>query len=264
MRFASDADAGLRKAAAEALAALGGPKEMSAVVDLLKAAGPEDRDALEQALLAVSGRSGAGSAPMLVTLAKHTDPSLRTVGLHALAAVGGPEALAAVQGAVEDQEPTVQDDAVRTLSTWPNNWPDDSGVAEPLLALAKSGRKPSHQVLGLRGYLQYLQGTKQLKNDEKLEKMREAMPLMKSSDQKQLAAAVLGAIPTPGSMQLLEGFAGDPDTAEAACSALNALAVKDAPEFTKDQRRKALQTVLDKSRNDGTRKRAAEALKKLQ
>ena len=264
LRYATDADAGLRKAAFDALAALGGPKEMGAVVDLLKSATPQDRDALEQALLAISGRSGAASAPTLMPLAGHNDPSLRAVGLHALAAVGGPEALAAVRKAVDDQEPSVQDDAVRTLSTWPNNWPDDNGVAEPLLALAKSGRKPMHQALGLRGYLQYLQGTKHLGNDEKLAKVSEAMPLMKSPDQKQLAAAVLGAIPVPGAIDMLVGFAGDADTAEAACSALTALAVKNAPEFTKDQRRKALQTVLDKSKNDGTRKRADEALKKIQ
>jgi hypothetical protein len=43
----------------------------------------------------------------------------------------------------------VQDEAVRVLSTWPNQWPEDVGAAEPLLALARSGQKASHRVLAL-------------------------------------------------------------------------------------------------------------------
>ena len=68
---------------------------------------------------------------------------------------------------------------MRTLSTWPNNWPEDSGVAEPLLALAKSDAKTSHQVLALRGYLQYVQANKQLKDDDKVGKVTEVLPLIK-------------------------------------------------------------------------------------
>ena len=82
------------------------------------------------------------------------EASLRTIGLHALASAGGPEALSAVKSAVEDTDESVQDEAVRTLSNWPNNWPEDGSVGEPLLALARSDRKTSHQMLGLRGYLQ--------------------------------------------------------------------------------------------------------------
>jgi len=264
LRFATDPDPALRKAASDALGALAAAQEIAPMVDLLKAASPQDRSHLEPALLAISGRSGAASTPALMPLLSQADPSLRIVGLHALAAVGGPQALAAVTGAIEDQDQGVQDDAVRTLATWPNNWPDDSGIAQPLLALAKSERKPSHQILGLRGYLQYLQGTKQLKDPDKLAKVNEVLPLLKSPEQKQLAAAVLGAIPTPGTLELLKTFTADPATTEAACSALTALAARNAPELSKEERRQALQTVLDKSKNEATRKRADEALRKMQ
>ena len=93
------------------------------------------------ALLAISGRTGARSVPPVLPLARNDDSALRIIALHVLASAGGPDALAAVKAAVQDKDETVQDEAVRTLSTWPNNWPEDSGVAEPLLALAKSAAK---------------------------------------------------------------------------------------------------------------------------
>jgi HEAT repeat protein len=263
LRYATDPDPGVRKGAATALGILGGAKELGAVVDRLKNANEQDRANLEDALLAICGRSGPASAPTLLPLASHSDASLRMVGLHALAAVGGPEALAAVRKALNDQDESVQDDAVRTLSTWPNNWPDDAGVAEPLLTLAKSGRKPSHQVLGFRGYLQYVQGTKHLKDDEKLAKVNEIWPLLKWPEVKQLAASVVGSIPTPGALNLLTTLIADADTTEAACSAMTALASKNTPGLSREQRQKALQTVVEKTKNDATRKRAQDALQRL-
>ena len=75
------------------------------------------------ALLAISGRTGAHSVPALLPLARNDDSALRIIALHVLASAGGPDALAAVQAAVQDKDETVQDEAVRTLSTWPNNGP---------------------------------------------------------------------------------------------------------------------------------------------
>ena len=117
--------------------------------------------------------------PSLLALAHSEDSALRTIGLHALASAGGPEALSAVKSAVEDTDESVQDEAVRTLSNWPNNWPEDGSVGEPLLALARSDRKTSHQMLGLRGYLQWVKGDKQLKDVEKVQKVNDLGPLLK-------------------------------------------------------------------------------------
>ena len=66
----------------------------------------------------------------------------------------------AVKQAVEDRDESVQDEAVRTLSSWPNTWPEDEAIAEPLLNLAKASTKPNHKVLAMRGYLQFLEGTR--------------------------------------------------------------------------------------------------------
>ena len=216
---------------------------------------------MEAALIAIAGRTGARCVPNLLPLARSTDSALRLIALQALAAAGGPEALAAVVASAQDQDESVQDEAVRTLSTWPNNWPDDSGVAVPLLELAKSGKKSSHQVLGLRGYLQYLQTNKKLGNDDKVSKVNEVLPLIQRPEEKRLVIGVVDTIPTDRVLELLTTFAAEPATTDDACTAIVKLATGKMPAVSAEQRQKALQTVVDKSENDTTKKKAADLLR---
>ncbi len=260
---AEEADAGVRGAALEALGAIGGDKQAADLVRVLqKTADAKDRAAIEKALTAISGRAGALCVPHLVPLMRSSDGALRVIGLHAMASAGGPDALAAVVAAAEDKDEGVQDEAVRTLSTWPNGWPEDQGVAAPLLALAKAAKKAPHKVLALRGYLQYVQGDKRLKEDERLARVNEVLPLITRPEEKRTAISVLGRTRTAGALDVLVTLAADPAVAEEACSALVNLAGRgDLAGASADGRRAALQTVLDKSKNDATKKKAEETLK---
>lgn len=260
----TDPDAGVRRASLEAMSTMGGLDQLAGLVKMFaKAEAAEQRAELEGALLEVSARAGADGVPQLLTLARNPASGLRLIGIHALASVGGPEALAAVRVTIDDPEEKVQDEAVRTLSTWPNNWPDDVGVAEPLLALAKSGRKRTHEVLGFRGYVQYLQADKRLKDADRVARVKEVLPLIKWPEEKQSAIAVLGTSPTADALEMLVVFAGDPATAEEAYSAMATLAAKDIPGVSKEQRQETLRTVAEKSKNDSTRKRAEQAAKAI-
>jgi HEAT repeat protein len=260
----SDADAGIRSSAVEAIGAIGEAKQAADLVKLLqKTQDAKERGEIEKALLTLSGRCGSGCAQYLLPLAKNGDSSLRTIGLHALASVGGPEALATVKAACNDPDEAVQDEAVRTLSTWPDNWPEDAGAAEALLTLAKSGKKMSHQVLGLRGYLQYLQGDKQLKSAEKLAKVKELLPLIKRPEEQRLAIVVLGSLPTAGVLEQLTAFADDPAIAEDAYSAIAKLAGGNMEGVSKEHRQQALQLVVEKTKNDATKKRAGDLLRRI-
>ena len=259
---AEDPDAGVRSAAVQAIGNLGDDKQVAGLVRLLQSTqSPKERADIEMALLAITGRSGARAVPPLLPLMQNSDSALRIIALRVLASAGGPDALAAVKSAVADKDETVQDDAVRTLSTWPNNWPEDSGVVEPLLALARSSSKTSYQVLALRGYLQYVQGDKRLKDDEKVGKVTELLPLIKRPEEKRLAIAAVGAIPNAGVLELLATFAADPAVAEDACSAIVKLAGGNLPGFSKEQRQKALEVAAEKATSSATRKKAGELLK---
>jgi HEAT repeat protein len=255
-------DAGVRTAAVQAIGILGTDAQAAHLVELLQQSrGEKERSDIEMALLAIIGRTGTRSVPALLPLAHSDDSAVRIIALRLLASAGGPDSLAAVQALAQDKDETVQDEAVRTLSTWPNNWPEDSGAAEPLLALARSGAKTSHQVLALRGYLQYVQGNKHIQNDDKVAKVTEVLPLIKRPEEKRLAIAAIGSIPVPGSLAMLVAFVEDPAVAEDACSAIVKLAASPMPAVPQDQRQKALQVVSEKSTTDATKKQAAKLLK---
>jgi len=259
----SDADAGVRAAAVEALGALGSEKQVPDLVKAVqKAQDPKEQSAYERALMALCARVGAPSVPLLKPLAESGESAQRIVGLHALAVAGGPDALAAVKAALGDKEDAVQDEAARALSTWPNKFPEDAAIAEPLLALAKEGKKPAHKVLALRGYFQYVQGAKKLSDDERLAKVDAVLPLVKGPEEKRLAVSALGAIGAGGALEKLVAYVADPPVAEEACSAVTSLAGRgDLKGVSKEQRQKALQAVIETSKNGRTRQKAQEVLK---
>jgi len=245
MESVTDTDAGIRGAALQAVR------------------GSKARADVTRALLAVAGRGGVACLPDLLPLMKSDDSNLRMVGLRAMAIVGGPDALAAVKAALKDKKEAVQDEAVRTLSTWPNNWPEDAEAAKILLTLTESGKKTSHKVLGLRGYLQYVRGSKKLRGKEKVTRIHELLPQIKRAEEKRLAIAVLGSVPSSEALELLMTLAEDRTVTEEAYSAIVNLTRRDSRGLSKDQRRKALQTVVEKSKHNGTKKRASDALRGL-
>jgi len=259
----TDAEPGIRGAAAEALGAIGGEKQVPELVKAVaKAQDPKDQSAIERALLALCGRVGAACVPSLAPLTKSAESAQRIIGLHVLAVAGGPEALAALNAGLGDADGAVQDEAARALSTWPNKFPEDPAVVPVLTAMATKARKPQHQILALRGIFQHIQGNKKLSDAERLAKVNEVLPLVKGPDEKRLAISALGAINAPGALDKLVAFAADAPVAEEACSAIVGLLGRpDLKGFSADQRRAALQTAAQKSKAGRTRKRAEELLK---
>ena len=235
-----DDDPAVRAAAVQAVGVLGHDSRHVAELTRLvqKTAASSERAAIEKALLAVTGRVGAPAVSYLMPLTRSSDRSLQITGLRALAVVGGPEALGAVNAAIAGDEGDVQDEAVRILSTWPNRWPDDADAGEALLRLTRSGGKMSHQVLALRGYLQHIRGNKNLSNNQKLARVKDVRPQIQRPEEERLAIAVLGEAPTAGALELLTALAQDAAVAEEAYSAIVTVAAADVPGLSKPQRRR--------------------------
>jgi HEAT repeat protein len=244
------------------VAVLGQEQQAADLVGMLqKTSGSRERASIEKALLAVTGRGRAKCLPHLRPLIESRDEQLQMIGLHAMAIVGGPEALATVKSAMAGDAGEVQDEAVRILSTWPNNWPDDADAGQTLLTLAKSGEKMSHKVLGLRGYLTYVRGNTNLTGSQKVAKVKDLLPLIERPEEERLAIAALGEAPDPAALEMLIQFTQDAAVAEEAYSAIVNLATKNGSGLSKQQRREALQTALEKSKNNATRLRARRALR---
>ncbi len=262
---AVDADPGVRRAALATLSSLGSEKQVGDLVSLIsKAKSADDRDGAEKALAGICGRTGTKAVALVLPLTKNNDSELRKSGLRVLAMAGGPEALGAVTAAVNDSDESVQDEAVGTLATWPNNWPEDGAVAEPLLGLVKTGKKRSYQVQGARGYLLYVQENKKLSNADKVKAIDDLLPLLKQPPEKRLAISALGGIPSGKSLDSLSTLAGDPAIAEEASLAIvNVATTKGLQGVSKEARQKALQTAIANSKNEATRTKAGEALKSI-
>jgi HEAT repeat protein len=257
-------DPAIRSAAVQGLGTMGNANQVNDLVQLLPTAQDDkQRQDIEAALMAISGRVGSPCAQYLVPLTHNSDSTVRKAALHALASAGGPDALTAVTLALEDRDESVQDEAVRTLSTWPNTWPEDEAIAQPLLNLARHSKKPTYQVLAMRGYLQFLQGDKKMSGEEKLAKIEEALPFMTRPEEKRAAITVVQSIPTANGLTMLAKLAEEPAITEDACSAIVDLAGKNLPGVPGESRRLALQTSMEKSKNAETRKKATEALARI-
>jgi HEAT repeat protein len=261
MRALRDPDPGIRAAAIQALGTLGDAGNVAELAELLQDPANPARAELKTAILAIISRTGTRSLPALLPLAHNGDSGVRMVALQLLGSAGGPDALSALQAAVSDQDADVQDEAVRTLSTWPNNWPEDSRIAQPLLVLAQSSTKPAHQVLALRGYLQYLQADTQLKDADKLARLEAALPLVKRPEEKRLAIATAGGIRSAGALALLMNYAQEPSVSGDACAAILKLVDPAPPGVSAEQRTQALEIVMKNCPSEETKQKAQKLLK---
>jgi len=258
-----NSDPAVRKAAMQALGSLATEKQVPQLVKFIESArDAKDRAQAEDTLLAISARCPA-AVGTVAPLARSAEPEMRSLALRCLSAMGGSEALAAVRQAIGDKDPELQDEAVNVLVAWPNTWPEDSAVAAPLLDLARNGTKRSHQLLALRGYIQYVQGDSKLQPQDKVTKLRDVLPLVQRPEEKRLAIAALGDIWHPDAVDLLVTMVDDAAVLEDACSSLLKLGMRNVSGLPKPARQKALQTVIDKSANENARKRAEERLKGL-
>jgi HEAT repeat protein len=259
-----DPNVGVRGAAVQTVGVLGSTHDVTELVNILPSTtSAQDRAELEAALLAITGRVGSQATPALTPLVKNPDSSVRIIGVHALASAGGSAALSQLCGLLNDKDESVRDETVRTLSSWPNTWPEDGEVAAPLLDLAKGSQKASYQVLALRGYLQYVQGDKKLKNADKLTCVDRALPMLKRPEEKRLAIAVVTGSPAPGMLKRLSDFTADPAVSEDACSAIISDTTAKGQGIPKDELKQALQIVVEKSAQDATRKKAEDRLSRL-
>lgn len=261
VKYAEDSDAGVREAALVAIGAIGDEKQ---IADLAKLAGKsQDRAGIERAMMSICGRNGAACIPQLMPLMRSGDAAVRVVGLHAMASVGGADALAAIKAALDDKDQTVQNEAVRMLERWPNRWPDDATAGDMLLELAKSGKTDQQKLLALRGYLQYLAGARKLNPNDKYAKVKAALPLVSRQQEGRMVISVLNGIATAGSLETLTALTSDTSVKEEACLAIVNLAGKNIQGATKEQRQKALEAVIEKSGNAATRENAQGLLKRV-
>lgn len=217
LKAAGTAEGSVRQAAVKMAGELGGPEQLTALLDLFKSfETPQDLEAARQAMSEVCGRASDSQAvsQMLIGRLSQSRPAQKIVLLRVLSGVGGPVALKAVRQAVDDPDADVHTGAIRALGTWKT-----TDAAPELLALAKATDNPSDRMLCLRSYLGFA-ARRDLPAEMRLTMCRQAGELVRRDDEKKLLLGTLGGIDSIDTLSTIEPYLGNPATKQEATVAL--------------------------------------------
>lgn len=139
-------------AALSALAALGGQKDLPALMALMSSCTADAREAVESAIISTCTRNGqteiVGEAA-LIQLKQATDSKLKISWIKILTSIGYAKALPVIKEAMTGPDETL---AVSTLGQLAN-WPDPAPMEE-LLVLVETGANPAHRKIALASAIQ--------------------------------------------------------------------------------------------------------------
>ncbi len=224
LRGAGDADAAVATASLRTLGEIGGNAEAPALIKILTSG--TSMPAAEGALSAIYTRTRDASVGNALSAALPTAPVPAKLGLmRVLRRVGGPTALATLRTAMSDTNEEVRENAMRNMGEWPT-----VDALPDLLTLAKTPPTPTIKILALRGILRLIP-LQTVSSAEKLSSLKESLALVERPEEKRLALAALGGIPTAESLALVMQELANP--ALRAEATLTAVAIGE--ELTKTQ-----------------------------
>jgi HEAT repeat protein len=256
LKAAGDPNPRIRPAAIQKIGELGGPGEISPLLDVLMDLNESrDLNAVERALGTVCTKTDnpQSNAGKLIGLLGRATPGQKSVLLQILGVLGGPEALEAVRAALNDTNSQVHTAAVRSLSGWKT-----ADAAPDLLRLAKTSPDRAGKTAALRGYIGLVRD-ESLSTAEKLAMCKQAAGLIQRDQETKLLLGVLGAVPSLEALSMAMAHLGDPSTrleASFAAVAVSEKIVGQHPQQVND----ALQKVLEATNNRDVTRRAKRIL----
>ena len=206
LKACDDGDAKVRGAAIKMVGELGGPDQLSALLDvLLRLQTSGDLEAGRQAISDVCGKADNPEScnSQLIGRLGQARPAQKIVLLRVLSGIGGQDALQAVRQAVGDSDREVHAAAIRALGAWKT-----VDAAPHLLTLAKNADTESDKVLSLRAYLG-MAARRDLPVEQRLEMCRQAVSLIQRDDEKRLLLGTLSGINSVEAMALIEPYLSD-------------------------------------------------------
>lgn len=255
VKTTGDADGAVRSAAMRALGKLGGPDQVAGMVTgLLKAAAGGERDQAERAVVAVCTQNTGKekSADVFLAAFKAAGDADRDTLLPALGRIGGPAAMAIVDGLINDPDPAKRQFGLKALTRWP-----DATVAPRLLdLLAKAtdqdkdqGQGERDMLLGALIRIAPLPDNK-LNDKQKLELLAKTMQLCQKDEDRARVLERANAIRTVETFRFVLPYLDNPALAEPACKSVVELAHhQKLRDGNKDEFMKALDKVISTTKN---------------
>jgi HEAT repeat protein len=192
---------------------------------------------------AVSATSPACTAALVGAMGDAA-PQPKAALLRILRAVGGPQALAATRAATKDGNPEVRDAALRSLCDWPT-----VEVLPDLMEIARTPPSPKFKIMALRGALRLIP-RETISSAQKLAAIQEVLALVERPEEKRLALAALGEIPTAEALALVMKELPDAALQEEASEAAVAIGEKlvvTQPALVADAMRQVVKTTENAS-----------------
>jgi HEAT repeat protein len=220
---ALDADANVRSAAMRTLARIGGAEQVAGMVQgFLKAAAGGERDAAERAVVAIctQGSEKDRAAEAFLQTFKAAADADRESLLSPLGRIGGPAALAIVDGLLADADPAKRKLGMVAITRWP-----DATVAPKLLTLLAGARDAAErdQLLAALIRIAPLPDNK-LNDGQKLALLQKTMALCEKNDDKARVLERANAIRIVETLRFVRPYLDDPQLAEPACKSVVELA----------------------------------------
>ncbi len=183
----------------------------------------EDVPVAQQALKAASVRMSdrEACATQLATAVEQTSSvPTKNVLLDILAAVGGTNALAAVEAAAKSADPRLQDTSTRLLGKWMT-----ADAAPVLLDLASPPTAGRYRGRALRGYIRIARQFV-LPMQDRVAMCEQALAVAQQSEEQKMVLDVLKRYPSAGTLKVATDVMEVPDMREEATSVVMAIAEK--------------------------------------
>ncbi len=258
-QIADDPDKQIRIAALDTLGKTGEPADLANLVTMLvQRKNAEELRAAENTVKTVAGKAPdkpACTAALLKALPQ-AQPEAACALLSLLRTTGGPDALQAVRTAAKNNNPQIQETAIRTLCEWPT-----ADAAPDLLQMAQTAPSDTTKIAALRGYINLIRDPT-LAAENKMAIAKQATQLVQRDEEKKLLLGALAEIPAADALAMAVTSLDDPATQNEAVLAVLAISEKIAAQKPAETAA-ALQKVLDITKNEDISNRAKAILDNL-
>ncbi len=229
------------------------------IAALLETRSSRARSAGERALVTVCRGipdADARADAVLAAYAKAEDPADRASLLRVAGGIGGAEAFAAAEAALEEAEGELREAAFRTLADWP-----DAAAVEPVLKVFLTTDNRTWGVLALRGLVRML-SLGEVPPERALAIYGKLDEKVARPEDRRLVLSGLARVPHPDALAAVEPYLDDPKLAREARTAAVSIAgaiVGSHP----DAARAAARRVLKEAKNRGLKRQAQRILKQV-
>lgn len=201
-----DQDAAVRTAAFDALTTLGGPEQFDAVVQAMLSASDrgETRSAERTALMLARQMDASAATSRLIGAMSSASIPAKVSLVGVMSRLGGDDALNVVNAAAHDSNADLQLAGIRALAEWP-----DSAAIDPLMAIARETNNTTHRVLALRGVLRGLEMPSNRGSQATMALYRQTVELAKRDDEKKLVIAGLANQVDDEALKLAQAYLSD-------------------------------------------------------